>query len=429
MADEENIIKENNQLGVGIPQEEHDLFDALVKATISEDHGRMSVLNQLIKAEEQGLAGSAAWNRAAADHQLPVGLPGETLADHPNLEGATRLITGLPIETAGFVKSSLERGPWTFLEETFGKGKEGQITLSFDEIHNIPDLQEYLEEMDMKAHNNEVTEYNTFVKELRAKYDVGRKDSIKDYLDLLDEDELIKYQQLLATAQEGPDPENPIAYKMDTDNGTITLDSSLFPEVAFEPDVKITEKGDLSLPYFGLFGYDDEGNFVKKHSSIYRPFDRSEEGIGALYDHIPDKIKDAYEAAGSPLHWWQDFSSPELSPDPELFKNPGAQLAMLGLGARGAVPIGRGVYRKGTDAYKGLRNYFNKKAEIRNQKKLTEPYIKSIRGNVSKMDQQTSDLADQYPLLAQDDEFLKLEALKMQEQDNLNELLNNPPWE
>ena len=44
------------------------------------------------------------------------------------------------------------------------------------------------------------------------------------------------------------------------------------------------------------------------------------------------------------------------------------------------------------------------------------------------MDQQTSDLVDQYPLLAQDDEFLKLEALKMQEQNRLNQLLNNPPW-
>jgi hypothetical protein len=384
MADNENIIEDLdtllgqpiNEQPVGVPQDQHDLYDAAIDATISGDHGQMSVLNQLRKAEAQGLAGSEAWNRAAADHRLPEGTEGETLADYPNLEGAARLITGLPIETAGFIKSSIERGPVTFLQETFGKGKEGQITLSFDELHNIPDLQEYLEQMDMKAHNNEVTEYNTFVKDLHAKYDIDKMDNIRDYLDVLDEDELIKYQLLLATAQEGPDPENPIAYKMDTDNGTITLDSSLFPEVRGEPDVKITEKGDVSFPYFGLLGYDDEGNFVKKHSSIYRPFDRSEEGVGALYDYIPDKIKDVYEAAGSPLHWWQDFSSPELSPDPELFKNPGAQLAMLGLGARGVIPIARGAYRKGKNIYEGLGSYLNKSKSVPVTKK--EPRLSEL---------------------------------------------------
>ena len=125
---------------------------------------------------------------------------------------------------------------------------------------------------------------------------------------------------------------------------------------------------------------------------------------------------------------WQDFSSPETSPDPDLYKNRGAQLAMLPLMYKGVKPILKGTFKKGKDIYKGLENYFNKKAEIRNQKKIIEPYIKSIRGDVSKMDQQTSDLVDQYPLLAQDDEFLKLEALKMQEQNRLNQLLNNPPW-
>ena len=402
-----------------------DLYSALAEAKANEDWGRVSAINQAIKAEDQGLGGSTAWNLAASDQELPAGLPGETLADYPNIEGATRVITGLPYETAGLTKSLIERGPATFFEETFGEGKDGELTLSFDELKNVPDLYQYLQYMDVAAHNKEKDEYNTFAKDLEDKYDV---DNIRDSLDLLNEDELIKHQELLTIAQDDYDPANPISYKLNMDDRTITLDSDLFPEVAWEPDMKFTKKGDLSLPYLGLYGYNNEGEFVKKHSSAFRPFDRSEEGIGALYDHFPDKIKDAYEAVGSPLHMWQDFSSPETSPDPDLYKNRGAQLAMLPLMYKGVKPILKGTFKKGKDIYKGLENYFNKKAEIRNQKKIIEPYIKSIRGDVSKMDQQTSDLVDQYPLLAQDDEFLKLEALKMQEQNRLNQLLNNPPW-
>tara|TARA_R100001594_G_scaffold7860_2_gene20904 strand:+ start:843 stop:2006 length:1164 start_codon:yes stop_codon:yes gene_type:complete len=338
-----------------------DLYSALAEAKVNEDWGRVSAINQAIKAEDQGLGGSEAWNLAAADQELPAGTPGETLADYPNLEGASRIITGLPIETIGTIKSGIERGPITFLQETFGAGQDGELTLSFDELKNVPDLYQYLQQMDVAAHNKERDEYNTFAKDLEDKYDV---DNIRDALVLLDEDELIKYQDLLTAAQEGPDPENPISYKLNMEDRTITLDSDLFPEIAFEPDMKFTKKGDLSLPYLGLYGYNDEGEFVKKHSSIHRPFDRSEEGIGALYDHIPDEIKDAYEDVGRPLHGWQDFSSPETSPDPDLYKNTGAQLAMLPLMYKGAKPIAKGTFKKGKDIYKGLENYFNQSKPV-----------------------------------------------------------------
>jgi len=343
-----------------------DLYSALAEAQANEDWGRVSAINQAIKAEDQGLGGSTAWNLAAADQELPVGLPGETLADYPNVEGASRIITGLPIETVGLAKSLIERGPYTFFEETFGgaisgETPKGELTLSFEELENIPGLYQYLRQMDVAAHNKENEEYITFAKDLAEKYDV---DNIQDALVLLDEDELIKYQDLLTAAQERPDPENPISYKLNMDNRTITLDSDLFPEVAFEPDMKFTKRGDLSLPYLGLYGYNDEGEFVKKHSSIHRPFDRSEEGIGALYDHIPENIKDAYEAAGSPLHWWQDFSSPELSPDPDLYKNRGAQLAMLPLIYKGAKPILKTAFKGGKKLYQGLGRYLNQSKPV-----------------------------------------------------------------
>ena len=351
----------------------NDLFSALAEAQANEDWGRVSAINQAIKAEDQGLGGSEAWNLAAADQELPAGTPGETLADYPNIEGASRIITGLPYETAGLAKSLIERGPATFFEETFGEGKDGELTLSFNELENVPDLYQYLQYMDVAAHNKEKDEYNTFAKDLEDKYDV---DNIRNSLDLLDEDELIKHEELLTIAQDDYDPANPISYKLNMDDRTITLDSDLFPEVAWEPDMKFTKRGDLSLPYLGLYGYNDEGKFVKKHSSAFRPFDRSEEGIGALYDHIPDEIKDAYEAVGRPLHGWQDFSSPETSPDPDLYKNRGAQLAMIPLMYKGAKPIVKGAFKKGKDIYEGLGRYFNQSKPVPITKQ--EPHLSEL---------------------------------------------------
>jgi hypothetical protein len=338
----------------------NDLFSALAEAQANEDWGRVSVINQAIKSEDQGLGGSEAWNLSAADREFPAGTPGEALADYPNVEGASRIITGLPYELPGLAKSLIERGP-SFFKETFGEGKDGELTLSLDELKDVPDLYQYLQYMDVAAHNKEKDEYNTFAKDLEDKYDV---DNIRDSLDLLDEDELIKHEELLTIAQDDYDPANPISYKLNMDDRTITLDSDLFPEVAWEPDMKFTKRGDLSLPYLGLYGYNDEGDFVKKYSSAYRPFDRSEEGIGALYDYIPDKIKDVYEDVGSPLHWWQDFSSPETSPDPDLYKNRGAQLAMLPFIYKGANPILKNVFKGGKKLYEGLGRYLNKSKPV-----------------------------------------------------------------
>ena len=339
----------------------NDLYSALAEAKANEDWSRVSAINQAIKAEDQGLGGSTAWNLAAADREFPAGMPGEKLSDYPNIEGATRIITGLPYETAGLAKSLIERGPITFLQETFGAGQDGELTLSFDELKNVPDLYQYLQYMDVAAHNKERDEYTNFAKDLENKYDV---DNIQDALVLLNDDELIKYEDLFTAAQDGYDPANPIAYKLNMDDRTITLDSDLFPEVAFEPDMKFTKRGDLSLPYLGLYGYNDEGKFVKKHSSVYRPFDSSEEGIGALYDYIPEEIKDAYEAVGSPLHGWQEFSSPETSPDPDLYKNRGAQLALLPLMYKGAKPILKNVFKGGKKLYEGLGRYLNKSKPV-----------------------------------------------------------------
>ena len=272
-------------------------------------------------------------------------------------QGLARFITGLPLETAGLAKSVLERGPATFFEETFGgaisgEAPKGEITLSIDELRNVPGLYQYLQHANTAAHNELRDDHDTFAKDLEEKYDV---DNVKDaiLLDLLDEDELIKYEQLFTAAKEEPDPLNPIAYKYDANKKTITLDSDLFPEIAWEPDMKFTKKGDLSLPYFGLVGYNDEGEFIKKHGSAFRPFDESEEGLGQYSEYIPEFLKS-----------WQEYSMPEYSPDPELFKDPGWQMGAALVGGRGIVPIAKVISKGGKNIYKGIGKYFDQSKPV-----------------------------------------------------------------
>ena len=147
--------------------------------------------------------------------------------------------------------------------------------------------------------------------------------------------------------------EKPGSYIKNYDDRTITFDSSRFPKVPFEPDVKITKKGDISFPYLGLYGYNDEGEFIKKHSSAFRPFAESEEGLGQYSEYIPEFLKS-----------WQDYSMPEYSPDPELFKDPGWQMGALVAGGRGIIPIARGIGKKGKDIFKGLGRYLNQSKPV-----------------------------------------------------------------
>ena len=322
-----------------------DLYSALVEAQANEDWGRVSVINQAIKAEDQALAGSDAWREASQR--------GDPNYGDETAEGIMKFAAGLPLETAGLVKSALiERSPATFFQETFGKGEKGQVTISFDDLLNDEDLLVYLNNMEKTFQDKERIELNDFAKDLAAKYDV---ESIKDALVLLDEDELIKYQQLLAKAEDPGTLENPGSYIKNYDDRTITFDSSMFPKVAWEPDVKIIdkEKGEVGFPYLGKYGYNDEGEFVKKFSSAFKPFDESEEGLGQYSEYIPEFMKS-----------YQNYAMPEYSPDPDLFKNPGWQIGAAFTGAKGALPIIKAIGKGGKNIYKGLGRYLNQSKPV-----------------------------------------------------------------
>jgi len=261
------------------------------------------------------------------------------LAAAKKMEGAAKFFGGLPLETLGLAKSTLERGPVTFFQETFGgalsgEKQEGEVNIPLQTILDDPELSQYLTNMEQVSQNNDVTAFNDYVQELSDKYQIT---DIPSLMISLDEDEKNKFLKLNELAQD----KSAQTYVFNEDDETVTLRSDLFPEVAFEPDVKFTKKGDISFPYLGLYGTNEAGEFIKKHSSAFKPFDESEEGLGQYSEYIPDFMKS-----------YQNVVMPQYSPEPELFFDPAYQAAGIATLAKGISPIAKGLFRRFTKGKK-----------------------------------------------------------------------------
>jgi hypothetical protein len=254
----------------------------------------------------------------------------EAMLEGPDpLAGAKKFFAGLPLESLGLAKSTLvERGPATFFQETFGKKHEGEVNIPLQTILDDPELSKYLTNMEQVSQNNEVTAFNDYVQELSDKYKIT---DIPSLMIGLDEDEKNRFLELNEAAQD----KSAQTYVFNEDDETVTLRSDLFPEVAFEPDVKFTKKGDISFPYLGLYGTNEAGEFSKKFSSAFKPFDKSEEGLGQYSEYIPEFMKS-----------YQNYAMPEYSPEPELFFDPGYQAAGILTLIKGAYPIGKSIVKR-----------------------------------------------------------------------------------
>ena len=244
-------------------------------------------------------------------------------------EGAVKFFGGLPLETFGLAKSALvERGPATFFQETFGKKHEGEVNIPLQTILDDPELSQYLTSVEQVSQNNEVTARNDYVQELSDKY---QNTDIPSLMMDLDKNEKNRLLELDEAAQD----KSAQTYVFNEDDETVTLRNDLFPEVAFEPDIKFTKKGDISFPYLGLYGTNEAGEFVKKFSSAFKPFDESKEGLGQYSEYIPEFMKS-----------YQNYVMPEYSPDPELFKDPAYQAAGLATLVKGIYPMGKSILKR-----------------------------------------------------------------------------------
>ena len=258
---------------------------------------------------------------------------------------AGRFWGAIPTETAGIVKNFLDRGKgniglgaYNFYQSTFGKGKEGEITVPWEQIQGDEKLLTYLDNMQEVHLRNNADEiknrgeiWNDHFYDMMDKYNIDREFFQDDSLAAIDalnnamwkNDDAENIQKLFDLESDYNLARSPYITNDEDYDGTpesITFKDELFSNTPWEPDVKIIGENSISFPYLGDYTFNDEGNFEMQYPSVYKPLDQP--GIEGLIDKTP--------VVGDALQKWQEFVTPEYSPEPELFRKPGWSLAGMG---------------------------------------------------------------------------------------------------
>ena len=263
------------------------------------------------------------------------------------LKDAGRFWGAIPTETAGIVKNFLDRGKgsiglgaYNFYQSTFGKGKEGEITVPWDKIQGDEKLSTYLDNMKESHLRNNADEiknrgeiWNDHFFDMMDKYNIDRDFFQNDSLAAIDalnnamwdNDDTENLQKLFDLESDYNLARSPYIINDENQDDipeSITFKDELFSNTPMEPDVKFINKDTISFPYLGdiKFNENEEGDFTMLHPSVYKPLDQP--GIEGLLDKTP--------VVGDALQKWQEFVAPEYSPEPELFRKPGWQWGGMG---------------------------------------------------------------------------------------------------
>tara|TARA_R110000751_G_scaffold46960_3_gene105324 strand:- start:1620 stop:2687 length:1068 start_codon:yes stop_codon:yes gene_type:complete len=257
------------------------------------------------------------------------------------LKDAGRFWGGAPTEMSGVVKNFLDRGQgsllpgiYNFYQSTFRKGKEGEITVPWDQIQNDEKLLmelDNMQEVHLRNNKDEIKnrsdEWNDHFYDMLDKYNIDISDDPADMAQKLNsammfenKEEGSKDNQKLFDLQDNYNMSTS-PYIVNDENQdqipeSVTFRHDLFSNTPGEPDVKLINENSISFPYLGDYTFNDEGNFEMKYPSVYKPLDQP--GVENYLDKVP---------AGDALQKWQEFVTPEYSPEPELFRKPGWSLA------------------------------------------------------------------------------------------------------
>ena len=346
-----------------------DLYQAYADAAERGDN--TSIISQAIKAEEQGLAGSDAWNRAAANHQLPEG----TIPEQSDLikGSAPGLISGLTVDNLGMLNRLIDidylagegddpdRGVWDYFANTYkgaisGEDEQGEMFISLEELDNNPNLQEWLDNAGKGMKQNAIRLMNEFMEDKKFKteadyilwlHDLKDKESKEGLSN--EELEDLKYIQKLEFQRKNPKP-----YIDSPDDKGIIITSDTLPDIAQEPDPKFVD-GRLQLPYFGTLERDEAGNLNMPTASMFRFTDNPLYGLENIAEtHAPEMKKSM-----------EDYLYPKLSPWWDYGENPrqqqGYQLGQIASGLGMLKAVGKPLVKHGYGATKGLYNLARRK--------------------------------------------------------------------
>jgi len=289
-----------------------------------------NIIEDLNVLLEQGDDSKNLWPNIGG-HGIDWSMPDKE--DWEFLKDAGRFWGALPTETAGILKNFIDRGQGvspllgalSFYASTFGKPKEGEITVPFDQIQSDEKLATYLENMQVSHSRNNADEIKNREDEWYAHYDnLLEKYDLKgddvEYLQSELNDRMsVEERTKLVDLGNAYDAEL-LPFQVNDENydqipESITFKDELFSDTPMEPNVHFINKDTISFPYLGdiKFNENEEGKFTMQYPSVFKPLDQP--GIEGLLDKTP--------VIGDALQKWQEFVTPEYSPEPELFRKPG----------------------------------------------------------------------------------------------------------
>ena len=181
-----------------------------------------------------------------------------------------------------------------------GKTRKGEMFISQEDLAANPNLIEWLNNTSTIMQGNAIEQMDAFRKanniNSKAEYDEFRD---RVFIDGQEGPEFDEFRRLL-TQIEIPQPFEAVP------TGGIIINQNTLPQMPMDADPKFTKDGDLSLPYAGLYGYNDEGEFVMKRPSMFRFTDeltRGKEGpafLEAAEDYLYPNINASFSYGDTP---------------------------------------------------------------------------------------------------------------------------------
>jgi hypothetical protein len=343
-----------------------------------------NIIEDLDTLLEQGDDSKNLWPNIKG-HGIDWSMPDKE--DWEFLKDAGRFWGALPTETGGILKNFMDRGggspllgALSFYASTFGKpewfgGDEGEITVPFDQIQSNDKLSTYLENMREPHLRNNADEiknqekiWNDQFWDMVDKYNIEVSDDPAGVADRLrmamaenkeeGKEDLKKLYDLQNDYNLSLSPYIINDENQDQIPESITFKEELFSDTPMEPNVHFINKDTISFPYLGPHSFNEEGQFTMQHPSVFKPLDQP--GYEDFLDELP---------GGEVAQKWQEYVTPEYSPEPELFRKPG--WVMGGMGPLALSTIG-------PLAWKGAKWAGQKVAPYASKLSRANPYIAGI---------------------------------------------------
>tara|TARA_R100000541_G_scaffold20122_3_gene29976 strand:+ start:835 stop:1911 length:1077 start_codon:yes stop_codon:yes gene_type:complete len=262
--------------------------------------------------------------------------------------------------------SSEDKGPIDYFSSVFGKSREGEMFISAEDFNSNPNIKEWVENTSKIMKDNAQQQILDFSKSKNLMDDEAFQEYYNNAFDKDPNMELEETKFLYKTINQF---NNPKPYKPSPDGGII-INRNTLPEIPMEADAKFTKEGDLSLPYAGLYGYNDEGELVMKRPSMFRftdEFTRGKQNDGILSNFVEQA---------------EDYFYPKMNAALSYKDNPdqtaGYMLGQFAPGIRGLAGLAKYGSKKLFEGGKGIMNLIrgNKGTPDINLSKI-EPYLQS----------------------------------------------------